>query len=103
MISEYQFKKRVEECIEEIDFDKILTMMDSVDWTYALHDEMTEEILIETIRGLAQSVYSTLMNYKPKVTAVSTGGFTVVYYRKRDTLSVKFIVDEWTSGEDIYI
>lgn len=103
-----QFSKMVGDCISEIEFGKIRTMMHSVDWTYlSLDDTPDVHYLVELATHLCWSAF---WNYKESdsddpddLFFVGSGGFEAAFHPEMETLRIKFVASEAWSGEDIFM
>lgn len=100
-------RKKINECVDELDFEKIHDVMKMLDWQWIIHLEHTDDEKrydVPTIPYMKMHVKSMLhecygeMDKNDEDWKVSTGGFTVRTF-KDNNCEVIFELTGWYTGE----
>lgn len=100
-------RKKINECLEELDFKKIYDVMKMLDWQWIIHLEHTDDEKrydVPTIPYMKMHVKSMLhecyeeMDKNNEDWRISSGGFTVRTFKNNDC-EVTFELTSWYTGE----
>jgi len=83
------------EVLDNFDFDKVLKVMEFLDWKW--QGKIPEKVeLIQTARKLLIETMEMLFDKSEEITAISTGGFQAEAWLEdgKPVCSLKFIIEE---------
>lgn len=96
--------KKINECLEELDFERIHNVMKMLNWRWILHTNDEDRYDVPTISYMKMHVKSMLhecyeeMDKNDEDWRISTGGFTVRTFKDNDC-EVIFELTSWYTGE----
>ena len=97
-------RKKINECLEELDFERIHNVMKMLNWQWILHTNDEDRYDVPTISYMKKRVKSMLyecyeeMDKNDEDWKVSTSGFTVRTF-KDNNCEVIFELTGWYTGE----
>lgn len=85
------FEKLIKEIFSELDFQRIYTVMKTLDWCWSVNDQM----YIPSIHVLKKHVYDSLLEvYTNEHSMLSSGGFIFGWDKELEMLWVNFTITE---------
>lgn len=97
-------RKKINECLEELEFEKIHKVMEMLNWQWSIHTNFEDRCEVPTVSYMKMHVKNMLhecyeeMDKNDEDWRISTGGFVVRTFKDNDC-EVTFELTSWYTGE----